>query len=123
MSVQKEGNHEEGNGKECVCSDRACALVDPRSRILRSALAHRCDLNAHRHYFGPVGLVMCGQCTDSAMMKVKDCRMCPYHERRVWHTYYRPRNYHAIGMTHAYAYCTLHQKRILKVRNCNENRE
>ena len=61
MSGRKEGNHEEGNGKECVCNDRACALVDPRSRILRRALAHRRDLNAHRHYFGPVGLVTYGQ--------------------------------------------------------------
>lgn len=70
MSVRKEGNHEEGNGKECVCNDRACALVDPRSRILRSTLAHRCDLNAHRHYFGPVGLVtygqLYGQCKDES---------------------------------------------------------
>lgn len=70
MSIRKEGNHEEGNGKECVCSDRACALVDPRSRILRSTLAHRCDLNAHRHYFGPVGLVtygqLYGQCKDES---------------------------------------------------------
>lgn len=61
MSVQKEGNHEEGNGKECVCNDRACALVDPRSRILRRALAHRCDLNAPRNDPRPVGLVMYGQ--------------------------------------------------------------
>lgn len=40
-------------------------------------------------------------------MKVKDCwaLKCPYLQRKVWSDYYQPANYHAIGMSHAYAYC------------------
>lgn len=52
-------------------------------------------------------------------MKVKDCKKCPKCVRRVWSDYYVPRNYHPIGMSHAYAYCTLHKKRVLDVKKCN----
>ena len=51
-------------------------------------------------------------------MKVKDCKKCPKCVRRTWKDYYVPRNYHPIGMTHAYAWCTLHKKRVRDVKNC-----
>ena len=51
-------------------------------------------------------------------MRVKDCKKCPFRRRRTWTEYYRPRNYHPIGMTHAYAYCTFHKKRVLDVKQC-----
>ena len=52
-------------------------------------------------------------------MKVKDCRKCPHCKRRTWTSYYRPRGYHAIGMTHAYAYCALYKERVRKIKVCN----
>lgn len=59
--MQKEGSHEEGNCKECFCNDRARALVDPRSRILRVALADWSDLFVPRQCIDPLALVMYGQ--------------------------------------------------------------
>lgn len=38
-------------------------------------------------------------------MRVRDCRKCKKYMRRVWSDYYIPRNYHPIGMSHAYAWC------------------
>lgn len=51
-------------------------------------------------------------------MKVKECEKCRYKKRHVWSTYYIPRDYHPIGMSHAYAYCALHQKRVRDVKKC-----
>ena len=53
-------------------------------------------------------------------MKVKDCKNknCEHCQRRTFSTYYTPKNYHPIGMSHAYAYCTLHQKRVSEVKKC-----
>lgn len=51
-------------------------------------------------------------------MKVKDCRKCKKYMRKVWSDYYIPRNYHPIGMSHAYAWCKKHQKRCREVREC-----
>lgn len=56
-------------------------------------------------------------------MKVKECKKCPHCERRVWSSYYEPKNYHPIGMSHAYAYCKKHKKRVLHVRSCDERKE
>ena len=42
-------------------------------------------------------------------MRVKDCNGCKYLTRRRWSSYYKPIAYHAIGMTHAYAYCEKHK--------------
>ena len=53
-------------------------------------------------------------------MRVKDCRSCPHCQRRVWSDYYTPKNYHPIGMSHAYAYCTKHRKRVTEVKKCDE---
>ncbi|MCM1236794.1 MAG: hypothetical protein NC489_42500 [Ruminococcus flavefaciens] len=53
-------------------------------------------------------------------MKVKDCEKCEYCERRTGSDYYKPINYHAIGMSHAYAYCNKHKMRVLEVRGCKE---
>ena len=51
-------------------------------------------------------------------MRVKDCRKCMKCVRRVWSEYYVPRNYHPIGMSHAYAWCKRHRKRCREVRDC-----
>jgi len=51
-------------------------------------------------------------------MRVRDCRKCKKYMRRVWSDYYIPRNYHPIGMSHAYAWCKKHQKRCREVREC-----
>ena len=51
-------------------------------------------------------------------MRVKDCRKCQKCQRRVWKDYYIPRNYQPIGMSHAYAWCTFHKKRVRDVKEC-----
>lgn len=53
-------------------------------------------------------------------MKVKDCKDCPYLKRKVWSQYYKPNGYHAIGMSHAYAYCEKYKQRVLEVKKCEE---
>lgn len=55
-------------------------------------------------------------------MKVKDCKGCKHCKRRTWVQYYEPANYHPIGYTHAYAFCKVHNKRVSKVKFCNENK-
>ena len=55
-------------------------------------------------------------------MKVKDCKGCASCQRRVYSTYHTPKNYHPIGMSHAYAYCTFHQKRVLDVKKCEKRK-
>lgn len=52
-------------------------------------------------------------------MRVKDCKTCAHCVRRTYSTYYEPKNYHPIGMSHAYAYCTKHRTRVAWVKNCN----
>lgn len=56
-------------------------------------------------------------------MKVKQCERCEKYERRVWSQYYEPRNYHPIGMSHAYGYCKHHQERCSNVKKCNRKEE
>lgn len=53
-------------------------------------------------------------------MKVSDCRDCKHCKRICWSHSYQPLNYHAIGMSHAYAYCAKHEKRVLQVKNCKD---
>lgn len=53
-------------------------------------------------------------------MKVQDCKNCEYCKRKTWSTYYKPNNYHAIGVSHAYAYCDKYKKRVLEVKKCDE---
>lgn len=55
-------------------------------------------------------------------MRVKDCNGCEHHARRTWVQYYEPQNFHPIGFTHAYAYCTKHKKRCSAVSRCEERR-
>lgn len=38
----------------------------------------------------------------------------------VWSSYHIPQSYHAIGMSHAYAYCDKHDMRVSEVRGCKE---
>ena len=51
-------------------------------------------------------------------MRVKDCEKCPYKRRHVWTDYHIPKHYHPIGMSHAYAYCAFHKKRVSEVKKC-----
>ena len=53
-------------------------------------------------------------------MKVANCEKCKHHERRTWSHPHYCANYHTIGMTHAYAYCTKHCKRCADVIRCDE---
>ena len=53
-------------------------------------------------------------------MRVKDCANCTRCKRRTFSTYHVPKNYHPIGMTHAYAYCEKHRKRVAAVKKCEE---
>lgn len=50
-------------------------------------------------------------------MRVSDCRKCEFHSERRYSTYYEPRNYHPIGMSHRYAFCELTKKRCSDVKN------
>ena len=49
-------------------------------------------------------------------MKVSICEKCPFYQRRTWSSYYEPKNYHAIGISHAYGYCKHAGKRCLEVK-------
>ena len=49
-------------------------------------------------------------------MKVSDCRKCRYKREHRWSTHYEPRYYHAIGMTHVYAWCERWKKRCSEVK-------
>lgn len=51
-------------------------------------------------------------------MRVKDCEKCPHKRRRTWSHTHKCANYHPIGMTHAYAYCLLHDMRCSQVKKC-----
>lgn len=51
-------------------------------------------------------------------MKVDYCKNCQHYKRKVWSSYYKPAGYHAIGVSHAYAYCERHKTRCLEVKNC-----
>lgn len=53
-------------------------------------------------------------------MRVKDCQGCKHYKRICWSHSYQPINYHAIGMSHAYAYCEKHGCRCLEVKRCKE---
>lgn len=52
-------------------------------------------------------------------MKVKECEKCKHYKRYVWSQYYQPANYHAIGQSHAYGYCTAYDRRCLQVKRCD----
>lgn len=56
-------------------------------------------------------------------MRVKDCEKCDYCQRCVWTQKHKPRDYHAIGMSHAYHVCLLEFKRCLDVKKCPKEKE
>lgn len=56
-------------------------------------------------------------------MKVKECEKCEYYERRRWSHIYYPNGYHAIGMTHAFGYCTKHKRKCREVKKCKEGND
>lgn len=49
-------------------------------------------------------------------MKVRICKTCTYYKRKTYSTYHTPAHYHAIGIPHAYSFCTLANKRCLEVK-------
>lgn len=51
-------------------------------------------------------------------MKVGNCEKCKHCERRSWVTVHKPNGYHAIGITHVYAFCTLHKMRCSTIKYC-----
>lgn len=57
------------------------------------------------------------------MMKVSICRKCRYFRERRWSERYKPRDYHAIGMTHVYGWCCYMKKRCIEVKrtDCSPN--
>ena len=55
-------------------------------------------------------------------MIVKKCEQCEYYRRRVWSHRYYPKGYHAIGMSHAYGYCTIHEMRCISVKKCKNRK-
>lgn len=52
-------------------------------------------------------------------MKVSRCEKCKNFERRTWSHYYKPKNYHPIGMTHAFGFCNHYNERCSCVKKCN----
>ena len=56
-------------------------------------------------------------------MKVRECEKCEHYERRVWSHRHYCRNYHDIGMTHAYGYCKKYECRCADVKKCEENEQ
>ena len=55
-------------------------------------------------------------------MRVKDCNNCEHCQRRTWTHTHKPKGYHTIGMTHAFAYCKKHKRRVSEVKKCDERR-
>lgn len=52
-------------------------------------------------------------------MKVFECKKCVHCERRTWSSSYKPKDYHEIGVSHAYRFCNKYKKRCLEVEhNC-----
>lgn len=51
-------------------------------------------------------------------MRVKDCQGCIYCKRYVWSHSYKPKDYHAIGMSHAFHWCEKYGMRCLEVPIC-----
>lgn len=56
-------------------------------------------------------------------MKVSKCKRCIYSIRKRYSTYHTPRNYHAIGISHAYYFCELLQKRCLDIKKSECKKE
>lgn len=46
------------------------------------------------------------------------CCKCKHYKRKRWVQYYEPKNYHPIGMTHCYGYCTKQKEKCRKIRKC-----
>ena len=55
-------------------------------------------------------------------MKVSICEKCPFYQRKTWSQRDKPKDYHAIGISHAYGYCKLFEKRCgdITKKSCNE---
>ncbi len=51
-------------------------------------------------------------------MKVRDCSKCKFFEQRYWNQKYKPVNYHMVGISHVYGFCSKHKQRVLKIKKC-----
>ena len=51
-------------------------------------------------------------------MRVSYCAKCQYYERKTWSNYHIPKNYHPIGISHAYGYCKLYCMRCSEIKPC-----
>ena len=56
-------------------------------------------------------------------MRVKDCKGCPFFQRLTWDQRYQPKNYHAVGFSHAYGWCKLNSKRVVNVKKSECGKE
>ena len=56
-------------------------------------------------------------------MKVSNCENCIHSQKRRWSSYYEPKNYHPIGMSHVFMVCCLNNKRALEVRKSECKKE
>ena len=54
-------------------------------------------------------------------MKISNCEKCEYFRHRTWSTYYKPKDYHPIGISHAYGYCKLYENRCGNIKNVRLN--
>lgn len=56
-------------------------------------------------------------------MRVSNCEKCIRYQRKNWSHRHESAKYHAIGMTHAYGYCKLHDDRCLNIKKCEGKEE
>lgn len=56
-------------------------------------------------------------------MKVKECKNCVHHVRKVWTQTHYPANYHAIGFSHAYGFCCAYNQRCSFIKKCERKTE
>jgi len=52
-------------------------------------------------------------------MRVSFCKKCKDYRRYKWSTYHIPAKFHAIGISHIYAFCEKEGIRCIKVKKCS----
>ena len=110
---RNEGNVPLAEESAAAVSDNACGGARTEN-IQNAAVAGEnpsAEQDVYGHSAGDGGTV-------GLNMRVRDCQKCQKYVRKKWSDYYIPRNYHPIGMSHAYGWCNKHKKRCLEVRRC-----
>ena len=51
-------------------------------------------------------------------MKKSVCQECEHYKKRCWVQRHKPIGYHAIGIVHAFGYCSKHKERCSKISKC-----